>query len=242
MSNLAFPQLTSGALVQYPIRKRRIIQSPINAFADGSMIPSQMNTNSAFGWQVAYRDLAPGDQTALQNLFSACQGPLLSFIFIDPTDNMLSYSSNLKIGNWLVDPLLSIAAGAADPFGGTSAFLLVNGGQTDQRVSQTIMAPANYSYCFSVYVSAEVPSSVSLSSMAVSQQSQSFPVGLNWTRLVSNGILPDNQIGITFSIVVPGAQTVAVFGPQMEPQVRSIALQAHRYSRWSLPKRPLPWQ
>jgi hypothetical protein len=46
MASLAFPQLSSGALAQYPLRKRRVIQSAINAFGDGSVIASNINANT----------------------------------------------------------------------------------------------------------------------------------------------------------------------------------------------------
>ena len=220
MASLAFPQLSSGAMAQYPLRRRRVIQSPVNAFDDGSMLTSNINANSRFIWELAYRDLTSVDQAALQALFTACNGQLLPFTFIDPTDNMLSNSSILGNGAWEVDPLLAVNQ-STDPLGGSKGFLLVNSGQVAQKISQQITAPANFQYCFSVYASSSVTSSASLSLTAsnLSSQSESFVVGPTWMRLVTSVQLSDNQMSFTASIVVPPAQSIAVFGPQLEPQL-----------------------
>lgn len=220
MANLAFPQLSTGALVQYPFRKRRTIQSSVNAFADGSMIASNINANYQHVWELAYSELTSTEMNALQAHFAACQGPFLPFIFIDPTANMLGYSSNLTIGSWQRDPLLSVTPGAADPLGGNSAFTLVNSGQIDQKVSQQISAPANFQYCFSIFAFASTPTSLSLGSNAVSSQSQQFAVGANWSRLINPSRLSDELMSFTVSVTVPASQTVVVFGPQLEPQLR----------------------
>ncbi len=219
MANLAFPQLSSGAMVQYPLRRRRVIQTAINSFADGSMIATNINANTQTLWDLSYTDLTSADQAALQNHFSACQGPFEPFIFIDPTGNMLSNSSALNIGSWLADPLLTVRGGTSDPLGGNTAFTLVNASQVDQALKQQITAPANYQYCMSVYASAAVPSNVKLGLSAASSQSQTYAVSTNWVRLVNSAQLSDTQMSFTASIIVPAAQTVVVWGPQLEPQL-----------------------
>jgi hypothetical protein len=218
MSSIAFPQLSSGAQVQYPLRKRRVIQSTVNTFADGSMLASNINANTQCVWDLSYTDLNSADQTALQGHFVACQGPLQPFIFIDPTDNMLSNSSSLTMRAWAADPLLSVTAGATDPLGGATAFTLVNSGQVDQQLKQQILAPANFQYCFSLYALASVSSSLSLGLAATSSQSQTYPVTSSWARLVNSVQLSDNELSFTVSIVVPAAQTMVVWGPQLEAQ------------------------
>lgn len=219
MADLVFPQLSTGAQVQYPLRKRRVIQSPTNAFADGSMITSSINGYSRRVWELAYTGLTTFDQSALQSHFEASRGPLLPFTFIDPTDNMLTYSSNLAAGTWQADSLLSVTAGAADPRGGRSAFAIVNSGQTDQSLRQQISAPANFQYCFSVLASAAIPASLSLGITAISSQIQPFTVASSWKRLVSSSHLADDQSTFTVSLIVPAGQSVVVFGPQLEPQL-----------------------
>jgi hypothetical protein len=218
MANLAYPQLSSGALAQYPLRKRRVLQSSVNTFADGSMIASNINVNTQYIWELSYTDLTTVDQMALQNLFAACNGPLMPFVFIDPTANMLGNSNDLTLGAWAAQPLLSVTSGAADPIGGTSAFTLVNESATDQQITQTITAPASFLYCFSLYATTAVPCNLNLGLSAVSSQSQNFGVGTTWTRLIHSAQLTDSVMSITVSVSVPAAQTVVIWGPQLEPQ------------------------
>jgi hypothetical protein len=219
MANLAFPQLSSGAMVQYPLRKRRVIQSPLNAFSDGTMIASNISANSQSVWELAYAELTARDQSALKSHFSACQGPFQPFIFIDPTANMLSNSADLRASSWQLDPLLALTAGAPDPQGGNGAFLLVNSAQVDQQIVQVFSAPASYQYCFSLYVSAPTPSALRLGRLAVSSISQTFTATSKWVRVADSLQLPDAQMAFSASIIVPPGQTVAVFGPQLEPQI-----------------------
>jgi len=220
MASLVFPQLSSGAMAEYPLRKRQLIQSPLNAFADGSLTVSGINVNYQKVWELAYTELTSADQASLQSLFQACRGPLRPFLFIDPTDNMLSNSTDFTLGSWSKDPQLSIIGGAVDPLGGSTAFTVTNFGAATQQLIQTVSAPANFQYCFSLYGSAPVPSSLALGLGLTSQppQSQSFAVGATWKRLVNSAQLLDNSTSFTVNIIVPAAQTVVIWGPQLEPQ------------------------
>jgi hypothetical protein len=132
---------------------------------------------------------------------------------------MLNNSTDLTMAAWQADPLLSVTPGAADPLGGTTAFTILNSGQVDQKISQQMAAPAGFQYCLSVYACAQVATSIELGVSAVSSQSQSFPIGASWTRLINSTKLPDSQLGFTVSITIPAAQTVVVWGPQLEPQL-----------------------
>lgn len=219
MANLHFPQLSSGAQVQYPLRKRRTIRTVANSFADGSMIGSPLNRFAQHVWQLAYSGLTAVDQSALQNHFAACQGQLLPFTFIDPTDNMIGLSSNVMRGTWRADPQLSVTAGAADPMGGTQAFLLVNDGQIDQKLSQTIPAQAAFHYCLSVFARADAATSVSLMRSALSEASEQFAVGSDWRRLVHSTQLGESADTFTIAISVPAGQSLVIFAPQLEPQI-----------------------
>lgn len=219
MGNLAFPQLSSGSQVQYPLRKRRNLQSPINAFADGSIGASNLNANASYVWELAYSELTATDQQALLNLFTACQGSLLPFTFIDPTANMLSSSSNLTSSEWIADPLLTIQSGATDPEAGNGAFTATNAGQVAQQLTQQVNAPANYQYCFSVYAVAPSPTQVTLTRTAVSAASEALMVGASWVRLIQTAQLVDDQLGFNVSISIPPGQSITLFGPQLEPQL-----------------------
>jgi hypothetical protein len=219
MGNLAFPQLSSGAYVQYPLRRQRLIQSVLNSFADGTMLASSQNANQRWMWDLIYNDLTATDQAALQTFFAQCRGPLLPFIFIDPTSNMLSSSANLLASVWQADPELTVTPGAADPNGGTSAFTLVNSSQVSRQITQQVLAPANFQYCLSVFAYASSAAELTLSLSATSSQNNTFALGESWLRFVNSGQLTDAQTGLNVAISIPAGQTVTVFGPQLEPQL-----------------------
>src|ERR1700758_555919 len=111
-----FPQLSSGALAQYPIRKTRTSRTVTNALPDGSMVVYADSAASKLVWQMRFEHLSATDANALVSHYTTCCGPYHGFTFIDPTDNMLADSSNLLSPNWKRDPQLQVLAGATDPY------------------------------------------------------------------------------------------------------------------------------
>ena len=117
MDNLFFPQLSSGAVAQYPIHKTQVTRSVLNRLADGTVIVGPDPYASKLIWDLNFTQLSIDDISALQAHFQACCGPYRAFTFIDPTDNMLSNSADLTTASWQKDPQVRIAPGAADPAG-----------------------------------------------------------------------------------------------------------------------------
>lgn len=220
MANLFFPQLSSGAIAQYPIRKTAIGRTVRNLLPDGSLILYPDIGAKRLVWQLGYTALPSGDLQALSAHFTACQGRLQAFTFIDPTDNMLSNSSSLLGSSWVRPSSLVLTAKVADPSGSTGAFSATNNGQASQEISQTLTVSAAYQYCFSIYVLSAVPATLKLiRSGSASQQTTVVPVGHQWTRVTSSGRLPD--VGATLSVAVsiePGQQ-ISLYGPQLEAQI-----------------------
>lgn len=220
MANLFFPQLTSGALVQYPIRKTRLVRTIQNIMPSGDMVLFSDTNGGHLVWELEYTDLSPQDTNALQSLFQSCAGPLRGFTFIDPTDNMLAYSADLTGSAWQISSLIHLASGIADPNGGTAGFSITNSGQTNQEIAQTLTVPAGYQYCFSLYARSDQASTLQLMRRgSEAQASSAFAVGPMWNRMVFAGRL--NDPGATFSAVVslaPG-QRVYIYGIQLEAQL-----------------------
>lgn len=220
MANLFYPQLASGALSQYPIRKVRLARTVKNILPDGSMILYSDPGGSQLLWQLAYTELSDGDVQALQAHFSSCMGPFHAFTFIDPTDNMLVSSSDLSAVPWQTASLIHVTAGATDPTGGTGAFTLSNTGQMNQEISQSLEVPSGYQYCFSIYALSAQPSAITLLRQgAVAQEAISLAIGPTWTRIVSSGKLSDSGVGFTVAIALTPGQQVQLYGPQLEAQV-----------------------
>ncbi len=219
MANLFFPQLLTGALVQYPLRKVKQIRTVANVYGDGSMTVYPDTGASRILWAMQYSGISSVELAALQNLYASCSGPLVPFTFIDPVDNMLISSANVTASQWNLGPGCTCRGGAADPQGGATAFNLTNASQAGAGISQTLQVPANYVYCFSVYAKSSASAALTLQlSGASTSQSQSFVLPSEWTRVNWSARLNDPGDSITASLTVPPGTSVEVFGPQLEPQ------------------------
>jgi hypothetical protein len=220
MANLVFPQLSSGAMAQYPIRKQATIRTVKNLMADGSMLVAADPGAGRLLWTLNYVSLPVNDMQSIQSHFEACGGPFRAFTFLDPTDNLLTYSADLTQPIWGSPAGVTVQPGVRDPNGGTAAFLVTNGGAVTQPLSQTLAAPVSFQYCFSVYVSAASAGTIDLTMSGGSvEQLTVCPVGQSWSRVSLSGALQDSGIGLTVGIDLPPGQSLSLFGPQLEPQI-----------------------
>ncbi len=246
MGNLFFPQLTTGALAQYPIRKTRLVRTVSNLLPDGSLLQFSDPGGSRMLWDLVYAELSTADLMALRAHFAACSGPVRAFTFIDPTDNMLQWSSDLTAASWQMASLLKITPGLPGPCAGTAGVTVTNIGQTLQQITQTLIVPANYQYCFSAYVSSQQPSNIALTvSGSVASAVTMYPTGSNWARVNWSGRLNDSGTTLTVGIGVPAAQSVSIYGLQLEAQLapsryRATAAQGGVYANahWAVDQIP----
>ncbi len=206
-------------MAQYPIRKRTNIRTVKNLLADGTMLTAADPGSSQLSWTLTYLDLSLADVEAIQGHFSACAGPFRAFTFLDPTDNLLTCSADLTQSCWLTPSGANVQTGIADPNGGNGAFTVTNASAATLNISQTLAAPANFQYCFSIYAASPGNATCTLArSSANAQQTTVSPIGQNWSRIASRGFLNDTGLGFTVGISLAPAQTVTLFGPQLEPQ------------------------
>jgi hypothetical protein len=220
MADLFFPQLSSGAIGQYPIRKTKVSRTVKNVMQDGSVISYADPSGAQLVWQLGYTALSFEDLGLLIAHFNSCQGRLQAFTFIDPTDNMLANSSNLLASSWQCPSLIQLAGERADPNAGLSAFTVTNNAQTNQELSQTLALPAWYQYCFSVYILSATPAPIELiRSGSTGQQRTTAMAGSQWARVVSSGALPDQGTTLTIAINLAPGQQLSVYGPQLEAQI-----------------------
>lgn len=234
MADLYFPQLTSGALAQYPIQKTLITPTVKNILADGSLVLSTtLNSNphaSRLIWQLSYTELSVVDLQALQAHFATCQGPYRAFTFIDPTDNMLACSSDLTAAIWQRGAI-QVTPGILDPEGGNQGTLLTNTGQASQQVVQTLKVPANYQYCLSAYVMAAQAGTVILTrNGTAASDSTAVSVGPSWTRVFAGGQLNDAGASITVGITLAPGQQITVYGMQLEAQLQPSRYRVTQFS------------
>jgi hypothetical protein len=212
---LVYPQLGTGALSQFPIRKERRARTVINSTADGRAIkladPAAVTTT----WQLEYAELMDSEAGAIEAFFASAEGTLNGFTFLDPAGNLLAWSGQLDDAVWARGPMLSLASGEADPVGGTLAWRLTNTGAGAQTITQTLASPGDYIYCFSVY--ARAPANTGVTALIGNgRMAQSVTAG--WSRIAFTGTGGAGAESVQFGLEVPAGATVDVYGPQAEPQ------------------------
>jgi hypothetical protein len=217
---LHYPQLTSGSICQFPVKRRTTLRTVSNDLPSGDNIRMSDRGAARVRWQLQYVGLTDGERSSLEQLFESAEGRLTTFTLLDPTDNLLMWSEDYTKSVWTVDPLLQVTAGIADPFGGTGATQLTNTAQVAQSATQSIPAASWFQYCFSVYVRCDTPSTIELVFSAAGQELRSaIAVGVVWTRAAKTGSIPSTQDLISFRLELPAGARVSTFGAQVEPQL-----------------------
>jgi hypothetical protein len=216
---LYFPQLSSGALAQYPLRRSQKKRTIWNDCIDGSDFRLADSGATTVEWRLPYSGLTQDEWQALVTLFQGTEGRLQTFAFFDPADNLLRYSGTLDNTVWVKDPLLQLVAAISDPFGQTDAWQLTNAGSASQVLSQTIEIPGSYVCCFSVYARSASPVQITMtrtdSDAGVSSLQE---IGSDWRRLQLSGAVGGSATSGTCSISLPPGAVVDVYGLQVEAQ------------------------
>lgn len=214
-----FPQLITGALSQYPVRKARRTRTPYTRSQDGDILKLGDPDAETLEWELRLTGLTDGEWAAIESLFEDCEGSLGTFCFLDPFDNLLAYSEDFEAAAWRRDPLLHVVPGVEDPAGGANAVRLVNAGQTPQGLSQTLEVPACLQYCFSAYVRSGAGGVAQLEQRSATRVLWRDVRGsANWSRVRLSGNLQADEENVTFSIVLPAGGSIDVYGLQVEAQ------------------------
>jgi hypothetical protein len=157
-----FPQLTTGATVQYPFELTQHFRTVMNLTEDGGVIRFSDLGRQIVEWRCQYDDLSAAEWDALKSLHTEVEGRLETFTFFDPSDNLLVWSEEFDRAAWIRDPFISVASGVADPFGGSAASLLSSGSVADQRITQVVRVPGTFSTCFSIWLRGSSPGGISM--------------------------------------------------------------------------------
>ena len=214
-----FPQLSTGALAQYPLRKRRFSRAVVNSMHDGSNRKLLDPTAATVSWRLAFSGLTSEERTRLEQFFESVEGRLGTFTFLDPTDNLLLWSEHLTNPAWVKGPLLAVSEGFADLLGTNRATRIANSGGTAQAVEQSIAGPGWYRYCFSLWGRSAAAGSVTLfRSTASATDSASHAVGTSWRRLILSGNFENTDEGVKFGVRLEPGASVEVYGLQVECQ------------------------
>lgn len=220
---LVYPQLGTGALSQFPVRKQHRTRTVANQAADGSSIKLADPNGEITEWQLPYAELSDGELSALEQFFAAAEGTLNSFTFLDPIGNLLAWSGKLDNSAWAPGPMLAVAGGIGDPFGGTQACQLTNSGAAAQSITQTLAAPGGYLYCLSAYVQS---AQVLTATLLIGNGRAAQTVTNQWTRAAFAFSGDPTSASVSFGIEIPAGSILDVFGLQVEPQGAASAYRA----------------
>jgi hypothetical protein len=205
---IAYPQLASGIVTQYPLRKTKRQRTVINRAADGSSIRLADPTAEVTEWLLQYAELSDDELAVLQQFFQSAGGALNGFTFLDPSANLLAWSEDLTNAVWQKGPFLSAEAG-------TGFWHLSNSGGGPQVISQTISAPGDYLYCFSVYARSNAPIQLT---MTVGTQRALRPVFADWSRLVLASRGGAGAESVSFGLEIPAGASLDIRGLQVDAQ------------------------
>lgn len=214
-----FPQLTSGSIVQYPLQAQRRVRTVVTRSADGyrTTFPDPLVQESS--WQVHLDALSDTEWVALENLFATSEGRLATFLFVDPTDNMLLHSENFSNSVWSKAPGIVIGLAVAGPLVGANATAVSNSSASLQRISQTLVAPGTYRYTFSVWARSVAENQMRLIVQSGnSYAEQLYAPGANWSRLVLPVILSSEEDTADVILELASSSSFEIFGAQLEAQ------------------------
>jgi hypothetical protein len=187
----------------------------VNTAADGTVIKLADSGAVSVEWQLKYAALSDAELAALLQFFTAAEGTLNSFTFVDPTANLLAWSGDLSNAVWNAAPFLASTAAQADPAGGNNAWQVANSGAAAQGLTQTLTAPGEYLYCFSVYAKSAGPAAIT---MLLGSNRYGQNLGSHWQRFACTGTSDPSASSVTFGIELGPGAIVEIFGLQVEPQ------------------------
>jgi hypothetical protein len=214
-----FPQLDGGTSVQLPLRYWRRFEAGLLEREDGGAIVVSGATRGEHGWDLQYRGLRGAEADRLVAFFSARQGRLLPFGFLDPVRNLLAWSEDLTKAHWQRDALIQVLSGAAGPAGMGTAQTVLNSGQAVQSVWQTLPVPGIYRFAMSVFLRSGAADVVRLWAENSGVRSWlAVEPGASWGRF-EFPVEPGGTEEITrFGMELEPGAAVEVFGVQLEPQ------------------------
>lgn len=216
---LYFPQLATGATVQFPMERSLSRRTIVNRTPDGTLVKLDDPNVAGIAWMLRYQGLTEAERAALELLFHDTEGRLQTFVFLDPCGNLLTWSEDLSKTVWHNDGAAQIAIDVADPQGTERASRITNTAQIDQGVEQTVDAPGWCHYCFSFQARAAARTRMTLTisnsggSIAREQHAEN-----NWAVYSCSGQLSGDAEDLTCRVALEAGSAIEVFGFQLDAQ------------------------
>ena len=217
---LVFPQLLTGSVTQYPIRKVRLERTVINRLEGGDYFGLPDPNAGLIRWELRFEALADAEVQQLTDFYQACEGALQTFTFLDPFSNLFVFSEDQTQPAWQRNQLLQLGSGLLDALGGSNGHRLTNTAEATLAITQTVPLPGSITCAFSVYMRAASPVTCSLARIDGSTvrtiQVQLTPT---WNRYFLTSVFPSSiSTHCDFSLSIPSGQTIEVFGFQLDAQ------------------------
>lgn len=201
MAELFFPQLSTGALTQYPIKRIKSVHTAGYMAEDGTKVMYFDPSGGSLTWQLSYSGLTQDEVTSLETLFDACCGQFRAFTFLDPLANLLG-------SQWQPDATVQLSRSVATNMGAVVA-----------GIAQSLAIPAGYTYAFSVPGNQSVDPSATISILASGPNNQNQVVlSLNRPLLIYSGALADTGLGFTIKVQLQPGQSIDLSQAQLEAQ------------------------
>lgn len=215
---MKYPQLSSGALAQYQVRRYRRTGVSRLETASG-LVAGAPSEAQWLEWRFAYRGLTGAEARALGDLFEACRGRLESFHFLDPMANLLRGSEDLAGADWERDSGVVLTAGAVDAEVRGRVYALSNGGGAVAGIRQSLPVDRGYAYALSCFARAAAGAAVTLSAGGAGPAvAMAEVVGAAWRRLWLPVRLEEAGLGLVCEVRVGSGVSVELCGVQLEAQ------------------------
>jgi hypothetical protein len=213
-----FPQLETRTAGQYPLRRERHERVVKHEAADGRVFSLYDGNAARVEWVLRYEGLTDGERGAIDALFATCEGRLRSFVFVDPAANLLLWSEDYGRSAWTQGAMLTATSGQSDGWGTMRATRLTNTGSAAQSLSQTIAAPGQLHYCFSVFAAGAGQRFRMRIDGGGAVIEREFTASEDWRRYSVAGKPDTAAETVTFSVTLQPGQSVLVTGAQVDAQ------------------------
>ncbi len=218
---MVFPQLTSGAVAQFPWRKFLRFRTVRNRPRSGEEIELDDIAFEERRWELPFSDLTDAEWQALEDLHAASQGARSGFTFLEPGANLLNWSENFTQQAWAKSVGLSLTPGISDPFGGARAWELSAG--SAMSLSQSLSAPGSYRLIGSAWVRTNaVGVELRLSDGLVTRSEAVIADGV-WRPVEALWPGGSAQDAIVIELAGAAGTSLEVYGMQAEAQVSRSA-------------------
>ena len=214
-----FPQLSSGAVSQFPFTTNTSYRTLVNRALDGSEIRAADVDFHTRRWELDLNQLSDQEWQSVLDLHQQVEGRLRTFLFLEPGGNLLSWSEAFGDPVWVMDAGISVADGQPDPFGGTGSRRVTNSG-SQGSLSQVLTVPASLRYVGSIWArTAATGAALQVSDTTSLTVAAAFDNSNQWKRYSVGYNLTSALDAVDFKLVVPASSTVDVYGPQLEAQL-----------------------